>query len=343
MQSVPVVPSQVTILSNQCPAGSLSNYQSGVIGLASATPCCASLDFPKAAYSGAAAKAAPLRGAVGYTLWGENIYGPMDAGFTNGQVCSPGLCTAGTDLDMCSSWLEYQCGTAAVNTKMFLDDCGAHASPYHYHADLSCAYSASSSQSHSALVGFALDGRGIYGQWESANTKPVLDACGGHTGPTPARTITDSSGKAVTFAAQTNAYHYHIVAGGPNTIGCYGGNTGGVTLAAAKALYSTCGDAYQTVCTSKGEISYDIDCPVFNQQGTGGTYNLQYTATCACPACKGSCTSHGAWSGSTTAAPVVSTPCNTTTPTKTSSALAMGPSSILAFITMLWSMATFHF
>ena len=65
------------------------------------------------------------------------------------------------------------------------------------------------------LAGIGLDGRGLYGQFEGVNNQmPVLDACGGHWGPTPASTFTDKAGHTITVSAQTNGYHYHIVAGG---------------------------------------------------------------------------------------------------------------------------------
>ena len=64
-------------------------------------------------------------------------------------------------------------------------------------------------------AGIGLDGRGLYGQFEGVNNQmPVLDACGGHWGPTPASTFTDKAGHTITVSAQTNGYHYHIIAGG---------------------------------------------------------------------------------------------------------------------------------
>ena len=82
----------------------------------------------------------------------------------------------------------------------------------------------------------------MFSQWESNYTLPVLDACGGHYGPTPAYTFTDSAGQVVTIPAQANAYHYHIVSGGPNTIACFGGasssNANPITVAAAKVCFA---------------------------------------------------------------------------------------------------------
>lgn len=43
-----------------------------------------------------------------------------------------------------------------------LDTCGGHAMPYHYHNDLYCDYN-HLAPGHSPLIGFALDGYGIYG------------------------------------------------------------------------------------------------------------------------------------------------------------------------------------
>ncbi len=59
---------------------------------------------------------------------------------------------------------------------------------------------------HSALIGFGLDGIGIYGAYENINTIPTdLDACGGHFGDTP-----DTVVNGVTFSGGSNKYHYHV-------------------------------------------------------------------------------------------------------------------------------------
>lgn len=55
-----------------------------------------------------------------------------------------------------------------------MDTCGGRAKPYHFHTDLN------------ALVAVALDGRGIYGRYESTGALPSgLDACNGHYGEVP--------------------------------------------------------------------------------------------------------------------------------------------------------------
>ena len=58
---------------------------------------------------------------------------------------------------------------------------------------------------------------------------------------------------------------------GPTTISCFGPVN---STAAAMALYSTCGTGFASYCTSLGEITYDLDCPIFNQEGVGPTYNM---------------------------------------------------------------------
>jgi hypothetical protein len=52
--------------------------------------------------------------------------------------------------------------TGDEQTGLFLDQCGGHASPYHYHADLVCEYDLTTG-THSRATGAALDGHIIYG------------------------------------------------------------------------------------------------------------------------------------------------------------------------------------
>ncbi len=73
-----------------------------------------------------------------------------------------------------------------------------------------------------------------------------------------------------------------MIDGGPSTINCFGPVS---SATAAKQLYSTCSSGFIEVCTSKGLINYDDDCPIFNQQAaSGGTYNLDFTETPTCTA-----------------------------------------------------------
>ena len=59
-------------------------------------------------------------------------------------------------------------------------------SRYHYHMDLVCDYTLTAA-GHSTLVGVMLDGRGMYGRYETTGAVPMdLDMCGGHVGEHPA-------------------------------------------------------------------------------------------------------------------------------------------------------------
>jgi len=89
----------------------------------------------------------PLLGRVALTLkHGLEIYGPFDAGFNDGQVCSgtdgKKDCAGGTDLSVCENHMQYQCveqGGMTLNHGMLMDACGGHAG-YHLHLDPACDY-----------------------------------------------------------------------------------------------------------------------------------------------------------------------------------------------------------
>ncbi|KAK7254940.1 Wnt/PCP co-receptor [Aureococcus anophagefferens] len=129
---------------------------------------------------------AQLRGRVGMTLAGVNIYGPEEAGFGFGPNPMPCERTA-------RRFDRFPVDEPrSVVHELMLDSCGGHAFPYHYHNDNACDYDHSLKQ-HSVLIGIALDGHGIYGLYESYNetseeqvTPDDLDACNGHTHGVPA-------------------------------------------------------------------------------------------------------------------------------------------------------------
>jgi hypothetical protein len=84
---------------------------------------------------------------------------------------------------------------------------------YHYHALTGCLDKGSST-GHSSLVGYALDGFGIYGfRGENGQelTNGNLDSCHGHTH------LIEWNGKMVEM------YHYHATHEYPYTVGCYRG------------------------------------------------------------------------------------------------------------------------
>ena len=112
--------------------------------------------------------AAPLRGTIGISHDGVN------------QACTKGkgTCAAGLDLQMREKKLESDGGAANVNAGMLMDSCGGHAQAYHFH--MACNVSKSDNR-HSPLVGIALDGKGMYGMYESTNVMPEVNACWGYT------------------------------------------------------------------------------------------------------------------------------------------------------------------
>jgi len=149
-----------------------------------------------------------------------------------------------------------------------LDTCGGHALPYHYHNDLACDYDHTLPK-HSPIIGFALDGYGIYGLYESYDedaqeqVKPSdLDVCNGHVAMVPAN---ETYG-----ITETEVYHYHVTSWAPYTLGCFGPVD---TQAKCKTLYNSsedawgqCDDGIYLVKTpdEPDGYCYDTDCPCFD-------------------------------------------------------------------------------
>jgi len=240
------------IITNQCPY----NYTGVIKG---PTLSCVSQTIPDPAFpSSANPQRSPQFGRTALSLtYGVNIYGPLEAGFTENFVCTGGSCPTGVDLDACLLQLEYQC-TTSIDYGLLPDVCGGHANPYHYHKDMACEYDNSVSSTHSPLIAISLDGRGIYGMWEGNGTKPDLDACNGHFGIVPVNTIYG--------VKSTCVYHYHTTTGVPFTMGCYGPV---YSLGQCEALYSQCGVDYLNISTSSGNISYNQYCTCFNHKDPG--------------------------------------------------------------------------
>ncbi len=97
------------------------------------------------------------------------------------------------------------------------DDCHGHpdqSSTYHMHGDINaCSADAGSPTQNSSLLGYSLDGFGIYGPWYDGKilTSADLDACHGTT-------------SAVMWDGKlTTMYHYVSTYDFPYTIGCYAG------------------------------------------------------------------------------------------------------------------------
>lgn len=93
-----------------------------------------------------------------------------------------------------------------------LDDCGGHVNPhsgYHYHAVKGCTKEIAQTDGHAPMIGYAIDGFGIYSLLNKDGDAPKdLDSCGGHED-------------------ETRGYHYHAGEPGSNQIiGCLNGEYG---------------------------------------------------------------------------------------------------------------------
>ncbi len=89
------------------------------------------------------------------------------------------------------------------------DDAGGHINlnaGYHYHAATGNTTEITQADGHAPMIGYALDGHGLYGQLDSSGAEPTdLDACRGHYD-------------------DTRGYHYHVDAAGTNNfINCLSG------------------------------------------------------------------------------------------------------------------------
>jgi len=98
------------------------------------------------------------------------------------------------------------------------DRCSGHPErqgQYHYHSFSPCLRDAAGDAGrHSDLVGYALDGYGLYGPFGENGarlTNADLDACHGHTHTIP------------WDGAPVSLYHYHVTREYPYTVGCYHG------------------------------------------------------------------------------------------------------------------------
>eukprot|EP01060_Flectonema_neradi_P005436 TRINITY_DN1362_c0_g1_i5.p1 TRINITY_DN1362_c0_g1~~TRINITY_DN1362_c0_g1_i5.p1 ORF type:complete len:447 (+),score=92.87 TRINITY_DN1362_c0_g1_i5:56-1396(+) len=252
------------MLTNLCPA------HDGLRGTPNAD--CITQTFPDPNYDGAGPYH-QVRGRIGLTMNGVNIYGPLEAGFEDSCVSTPGgHCVGGLDVVTCENSLIHICGGADQVAAAFLDSCGGHARTYHYHGDIACDYDHNAA-GHSPIVGIALDGIPIYGLNEDTDTYPSdLDACGGHIGPVPAD---DRYGiQAGTY------YHYHVSMKLPYTLGCFAGQQQHVSIDDCKESSRYCGVGYVTVFDEFGdEFCYDDDCSCYDADGR----NNYLSADCSAP------------------------------------------------------------
>ena len=216
-------------------------------------------------YTSGFPKAAPLRNNVACidntfnvqsrqgTVIAKNVYGPLEAGFTTSQMSTLFNCNSATqdipgglDTKLAEEIAEFQCNKPIE----VLSDCGGHSNPYHFHERFTCMYS-SGANGHSTRFATGLDGRGLYGVYESNGTSPSnLDACNGHKAVTP-----DSGG--------VDVYHYHVTNTAPFSIGCFGP----ATMEQCRSLYIGCSGEPISVTTSNGTIDYLLECPCYDKHG----------------------------------------------------------------------------
>ena len=105
----------------------------------------------------------------------------------------------------------------AAHTIAPLDDHGGHVNPhggYHYHAVRGSTKEIEQNESHSPMIGYAIDGFGIYATVDKNGKEATdLDECGGHSD-------------------EIRGYHYHAgESGGNQIIKCLHGIPGKITVA----------------------------------------------------------------------------------------------------------------
>lgn len=176
-----------------------------------------------------------------------------------------GYCAGGIDVQSCEDGLKETCGEDNTIVELFMDACGGHAMPYHYHTDLRCSYVQSSSL-HAPLLGFANDGYGLYGLNETGTEMPEdLDACNGHFGLVPA------DNELGIAASTVPIYHYHTTLTPPFTIGCFGPIE---SPRECKSFYDGCADGTEQplgeivnngISTGPSQEPYKPWCPCFPQ------------------------------------------------------------------------------
>ena len=197
-----------SLVTNQCNAYDTFNV--------SRAPSCLEQTIPDVNFDERKPYQMPLLDTVAWSLKGENVYSPYEDGFWSGQLCDGVGAHGGMDILVLDYYMTEQCPNHVITqSEMLLDDCGAHAIPYHYHEDLVCAYD-HTNPNHSPLIAIALTGQGVYGKFENGLQPPTdLDECNGHWGPVPASDELGTDGSEW-------VYHYHTTDVFPFTLGCFG-------------------------------------------------------------------------------------------------------------------------
>ncbi|WP_426370074.1 YHYH protein [Pseudocolwellia sp. HL-MZ7] len=123
-----------------------------------------------------------------------------------GRVSTVGLALDGTELSAPAP-IEAILGSYTIAA---FDDCGGHINlhqGYHYHSTAGCTDTQTSKDGHAPLIGYAVDGYGIYAMKDIQGNEESLDECRGNTD--------DARG-----------YHYHAASPSENLfIGCLHGES----------------------------------------------------------------------------------------------------------------------
>lgn len=137
-----------------------------------------------------------------------------DAVFFSTGPPRPGEVTAPSTRGVALNGVEFSAPAPVSNilgayTLAPFDDAGGHINVnqgYHYHAATGLSFSIDQTDGHAPLIGYAMDGHGIYDQLDATGSEPSdLDDCRGHFD-------------------EVRGYHYHVdAAGNNNFINCLQG------------------------------------------------------------------------------------------------------------------------
>lgn len=157
------------------------------------------------------------------------------------------------------------------------DECDGHpqaAGVYHYHSLSDCLEDTETG--HSALMGYAFDGFGIYGYYDEDGTEITnadLDECHGHVG------VIEWDGQSVEM------YHYHATREFPYTVGCFKG-TPSVRSIGGQGQNQQTGQGEQNQNQGGGQTGQGQQPP---QEALDACVGLSQSASCSVGNMTGTC------------------------------------------------------
>lgn len=200
-------------------------------------------DRPQSMYDASAVDAEKTsNAAAGVAINGISISGPSDAG----ELSIDGAAFQLT----CGGHVTPPLGGSSMSSTakdQMQSDVPSTPPLYHYHKSPSCLLPFRNSAKevsiggtpyqHAELIGYAIDGFGIYGYQDVGGAAPIVDECGGHFGPV------DDTGDVV--------YHYHSRTSVPYHLGCQGPSLGKCSGTQTDADFCHPGCGYD-VCVQPG-------------------------------------------------------------------------------------------